>query len=404
MFSREKSKDIFLLTTEVDNVFISEYLPEAPADYVKVYLYGLFYCENDIEIPTEKMARILGLSEETIEKAWDYFEDLGIIRRDSNDNIIFSNLRGRMATQKPEKENKLNDNSLREMFDYVEEILGRALAPNEIKEVKSWLQDLDATPEMIKGAFEYCVERGKVNISYIAKVVMEWNARGLSRIKDIRDYIESANERKGEYKKILSSLGLIRPITAAEKKLVDSWFDEKGFELERILDACEKASFIQNPNLKYVNQVLENWYHEAQDAGRNVNQKITVTQAGLTKFYNFLRQEAEDLAEKRRKEVYEAVPEIREIDLIRNSLNGKISRGLLGGSSKEELQDMRKKMRNLEQERAILLTENNFSVDYTDIKYSCEKCSDTGFDENGQRCTCAKERIGEAEIWQKSQK
>ena len=93
----------------------------------------------------------------------------------------------------------------------------------------------------------------------------------------------------------------------------------------------------------------------------------------------------------------------REIDLNLNSLSGKISRGLLGGSSKDELDDMRKKMRNLEQERAILLTENNFNVDYTDIKYSCEKCSDTGFDENGQRCSCAKERIGEAEIWQKNQ-
>lgn len=403
MFSKEKSKDIFLLATEVDNVFLSEYLPDTPSDYVKVYLYGLFYCENDLDISEEKMAKVLGLTTDDIEKAWNYFEEIGIIRRDYDGNIIFCNLRGRAVKKKESPLGKLNDESLKETLDEIEEILGRGLAPNEIKEINSWIKDFDATPEMVKGAFEYCVERGKQNISYIAKVVMEWNTRGLNRSKDIRDYLESTSERKGEYKKILSSLGLFRPITVAERKLVDSWMDEKGFELERILDACEKASFIQNPNLKYVNQILENWYNEAKDAGRNVNQKITVTQAVLTKFYDFLRQEAEEKAEKRRNEVYERLPEIREIDLNLNSLSGKISRGLLGGSSKDELDDMRKKMRNLEQERAILLTENNFNVDYTDIKYSCEKCSDTGFDENGQRCSCAKERIGEAEIWQKNQ-
>ena len=58
---------------------------------------------------------------------------------------------------------------------------------------------------------------------------------------------------------------------------------------------------------------------------------------------------------------------ISEIDLNLNFLSGKISRGLLGGSSKEELDEMRKKMRNLEQERAILLTENNFNVNYRQV-------------------------------------
>ena len=401
MFSKEKSKDIFLLSTEIDNVFLSEYLPQAPANYVKVYLYGLFYCENDLDISDTKMAKVLGLSEAELDGAWSYWENLEIIKRDEDGNVIFLNLRGTL--KKTERYEKLNDESLKETFDEVEETLGRELTPREIKTISSWVTDFDANLDVIRGAFEYCQERGKLNINYVEKVVMEWNARGLNRIKDIRDYLESTNERQGEYKKILSSLGFMRLATPAEKKLINKWIDEEGFELERILEACEKASFIQNPNLKYVNQILENWYEEAKAAGRNVNQKITVTQAVLNKYYDFLRNEAEEKAENRRKEVYDKVPEISEIDLNLNFLSGKISRGLLGGSSKEELDEMRKKMRNLEQERAILLTENNFNVNYTDIKYSCEKCSDTGFDENGQRCSCAKERIGEAEIWQKTQ-
>ena len=45
-------------------------------------------------------------------------------------------------------------------------------------------------------------------------------------------------------------------------------------------------------------------------------------------------------------------------------------------------------------------SENNFEEDYTDIKYSCSKCNDTGITEDGTRCSCTKQRIGEAEIWQ----
>lgn len=59
-------------------------------------------------------------------------------------------------------------------------------------------------------------------------------------------------------------------------------------------------------------------------------------------------------------------------------------------------------MKELESERAVLLTENNFPIDYTDIKYSCDICKDTGVTEDGRRCSCTAKRTEEAELWQKS--
>ena len=110
------------------------------------------------------------------------------------------------------------------------------------------------------------------------------------------------------------------------------------------------------------------------------------------------------MAEKRREEVYEAVPRIAELDEELKTLGSKLSRGVLTGMSRQHMDETRRLMKLLEEERAVLLTENNFTVDYTDIKYSCDKCSDTGIDEKGNRCACAKERIGEAELWQKEKR
>ncbi|MBQ5440897.1 MAG: DnaD domain protein, partial [Firmicutes bacterium] len=290
--------------------------------------------------------------------------------------------------------------AFREIVEYAESIIGRPLNAKELREINSWNTELDATKEVIREAFEYCSEIGKTSINYISKVILAWTKEGLKTSEDVRDYLERVSERQGIYRRILNSIGLKRNITEAERKMVDCWFDEMHFDLSRVLEACEKASFTQSPNLKYVNKVLENWKEEADQWGRDVNQRNTVTQNTLNKYYEHLRTQAEERAEGRKREVYEKLPEIRQIDINLQQLSSKISRGLLGGSTKQEIEAIKKEARNLEKERAILLTENNFALDYTDIKYLCTKCSDTGIDENGQRCSCVKDRIGEADLWQ----
>lgn len=423
-FNKGKVKDFYLLTTDVENMFINEYLPGAPGEYVKAYLYGLLYAQLGIEMTHHAMAAQLGLSEKTLEDAWNYWEKMGVIKKlpgkDSgllNFDIEYVNLRERMygnfdaeegagpaAKKKATGEDKeilLYDEDLKELFDRTEIILGRPLSPAESSEIASWINEEGATPALVEAAFDYCCRRGKANVNYICKVVLEWNSRGLKEEPEIQEYIKNLDERQSIYRKILNSLGLTRNATQAERKMIDHWIDDLKFNMERIMSACDKTISISSPNLRYVNKVLENWSEEAHQQGRDVNQKVTVTQAVLNKYYEHLRREACEQAEKRRKEVYEAVPHIKEVDEKLKTLGSKMSRGVLTGMSRQQIDETRRMMNLLEEERAVLLTENNFSVDYTDIKYSCDKCSDTGIDENGNRCSCAKERIGEAEIWQK---
>lgn len=77
-FSGEYLLDSF---TGVDNLFISEYLPQAPDMCVKVYLYGLFLCahshspDNDLE----KMARALAMQPSEIIDAYTYWAELGLV-------------------------------------------------------------------------------------------------------------------------------------------------------------------------------------------------------------------------------------------------------------------------------------------------------------------------------------
>ena len=414
-FDKGKTKEYYLLTTDVENVYINEYMPDAPGDFVKAYLYGLFCAEHEIDVSLKIMAGALKLSEDRLREALGYWEGIGAIETYSEEgefSVRFNSLReklysagadrgGYTETAITEAEDEEEEaRKFRELIDYAETLIGRPLNAKELQEINSWDSDLGATEELIRTAFDYCAERGKTGINYVSKVVLGWTSRGLRTQKEIGEYLESVSERQGIYRRILNSLGITRNITEAESRMVDKWIDEMHFSMERIMEACEKASFNPSPNLRYVNKVLENWKQEADDMGRDVNQRVTVNQATLNKYYEYLRNQAEENAEERRQEVYNKIPEIRQIDMNLQQLSSKISRGLLGGSTKQEIDNIKKDMRNLEKERAIILTENNFSLDYTDIKYLCSRCSDTGIDENGQRCSCVKSRMGEAELWQ----
>ena len=79
--STEKNRDIFLYTSRVENLFISEFMPDAPGEYVKVFLLGLMYAQYDEVMDSRKIAIVLGLSEEEVEEAWIYWASRGVIRR-----------------------------------------------------------------------------------------------------------------------------------------------------------------------------------------------------------------------------------------------------------------------------------------------------------------------------------
>ena len=76
---------------------------------------------------------------------------------------------------------------------------------------------------------------------------------------------------------------------------------------------------------------------------------------------------------------------------MHNMLNGKD-----GGSNK-----INEEKERLELERAGVLTDGNFDSDYTEVKYLCDKCRDTGITDMNEVCTCRLERLREAELWLK---
>ena len=105
------------------------------------------------------------------------------------------------------------------------------------------------------------------------------------------------------------------------------------------------------------------------------------------------RAESISIYEKHSAEISSRFPEYKEIDKRLFATGAKIMAASIGNSdSEKDIENIRREYDSLAQRRKQILLENGYSEDYCDIKYSCQKCSDTGY--NGiEICECLKREI-----------
>ena len=416
-FRREQLEDSYLLDTGVENIFVNEYMTSAPGDFVKVYLLARMYANLEQEAGNATIAKQLGLTEEDVLKAWSYWEDLGVIKKDRinpEDKFVyeveFINLKerlygkgakGKKRTAEATAKDAMADKDIRDMYSAIERITGRVMNGAEMMEILTWINDFRASPEIIVYAYSYCKAKNKQNIRYVAAVVKGWVSEGLCDTAAVEEYLKDTDQKHYSYKRVCKALGFARNATEEEKKLMDSWFDDMGFTMDTVLEACGKTSGIPNPNMNYVNTILTNW-HKKQGGGTAGGKPGQATAATVNQYYEYLRRTAEEEADRRREEVYGRVPRVGEIEEQMNICGMNISKMIISDQidKKSQIERLQKQIDKYNREKAVLLTDNNFEMDYLEQHYKCDICKDTGITEEGERCECFQARTKEAELWQ----
>lgn len=420
-FFRKQVKEAFLFDTKVENLFISEYMVAAPGDFVKVYLFALMYSDLEENISNETIGKHLNIPIEEVLKAWTYWESLGIVKKHfinpedkfrykiemiNIKELIYSknSKRKKAGTEITDKTKAiLEDKTIKDMYTTIEKVTGRLLGGKEPVEIMSWITEYGATPEVVVYAYSYCIKtRKKDNSKYIGAVVKEWSMKGLSDVSKVETYLEEVDNRHYIYKRILKALGFMRNATEEEKKLIDGWIDEMGFNIDKILEACGKTTGIPNPNMNYINKILKNWHEGTGKKPEGEKSKVN-TAPSIFKYYDKIREEAERSAQDRKNKVYEEFPRIKEIDEELRNCGMKISRIMVSeaDNGKEKISALKHKADKLGEEKAYILTENNFGVNYMEVEYRCSECKDTGINDMGERCSCFKTRLDENNEWQK---
>lgn len=95
--------------------------------------------------------------------------------------------------------------------------------------------------------------------------------------------------------------------------------------------------------------------------------------------------------DQRIQEVYDKVPQIRELESGVGTIAVTKARRMLEGD-KQALTRLKEELKDIEEQRALLLAAGGFPKDYLEMRYQCPDCNDTGYIDN-KKCHCFKQAV-----------
>ena len=278
--------------TYISNQFIDEFLAEANAAQIKVYLYLLRMTGNATSV--SDMADKFNYTEKDICRALKYWEKnklltlnydidgsvvgVRLISPQSDKQIVTQNKTftpvvvpfAQTSAQQPEPEEfvkpSYSSDDLRAFKDrdetsqiifIAEQYLGKTLSPSDIRSLLFITDVLHFSTDLIDYLLAYCADKDKKNFRYIESVAVNWAQEGITTP-------EEARAMSGRYDKsvysVMKALGKSSTPTAKEADYVRRWTTDFGFGIDIIMEACERSVMSTDKNrFAYADSILKSW-------------------------------------------------------------------------------------------------------------------------------------------------
>ncbi|WP_430886188.1 DnaD domain protein [Fusibacter sp. JL216-2] len=291
------SKTFDFGTTEVENLFITDFMMMADGTAIKTYLLGLHYLRNMNgvqDLSNRKLATHMNVSLDDVVRAWQFWEKLGLVQlsesgEDPNEfDITFVPIRQKYldnnyvtvdkakiqkATVKravsPERLTVFERNEEnRRLRQYVEGRVQRELQLKELIGLYEFVEDIGLGYEVVKFGFDYAQQLGKLNrrgsFNYVYRVLEGWKGAGIQTIEEAENHIEmrSAKYRFAyDLERIIGASGSANALT----KLIDKW--KKKYDYDEIFIKTV-AEYLRSTRTKLVPITLDDYFKELH--GKNI--------------------------------------------------------------------------------------------------------------------------------------
>lgn len=261
-FCKFSTQSIASDKTTVDNLFISEFMPYAPENFVKVYLYGLFKCNNSdsLDNSLESFSRVLSMQEDEIITAFFYWQEQGLVKviETTPFEIRFLPLKNLFANIKKYKPEKFAS-----FTSQIQEIItGRMITINEYSQYYDLIERDKFQPEALLMLAKYCVglKGDNVGYNYIVTVARNWAQENITTAEKVEERLkefELIDTTLGELNKLMS---IKRQLTIEEREMYQKWTKELEFEDDVILFVAKSLKKNKSANYEKLNSKLIKFY------------------------------------------------------------------------------------------------------------------------------------------------
>ena len=238
------SKDLDNGYTIVDNKFITKYLPEADGFAVKVYLYGLYLCENrEAEFGISSMAEVLKTTEEELRQAFAFWEDYDLVEILAKDPFTVQYLPVRTAVGRPKKIRYEQYADFNKELQRKMQKVGKFISANDYVKYMHFLEENTLQPQALLLIAEYCITKQGENVSpsYIFNKAKKLIRAGLTTYEQVEKELSNYNAHEGDLLAIFSAMGAYqRTPDESDYALYTKWTEGLGFAKDGIIAAAKK--------------------------------------------------------------------------------------------------------------------------------------------------------------------
>lgn len=151
-----------------------------------------------------------------------------------------------------------SDENFSRLLFIAEQYIGAPLSRSDCESF-AWMYDgLKMETVLLEYLVEYCVSNGHRSVRYMEAVAIDWHRKQIRTVEQARIYTPLHNKNLYAVMKALGLNG--RQPAPSERKIIDSWFQDYGFSLDMVVEACNRTMVsIHEPNLNYVESILSRW-------------------------------------------------------------------------------------------------------------------------------------------------
>ena len=230
--------------TPVDNLFFTEYMPDADGMFVKVYLYGLMQCYH-MSLADESIAERLGITDAEVRCAFVYWQAKGLVRIAADNPLTVEyrltdapSLTGAAPVKYRPFVAALNALTAPRQFDM-----------RELRAMYDCIELYGLEEATVLELVAYCMEqKGKrVSSNYILATAQTWNEAHIVTPEQAKAYLDDYRVKKHGASEVLLRWSKRRRPSSDEMDLYDKWINEWGFDKEAILAVCAELVNIGTP-------------------------------------------------------------------------------------------------------------------------------------------------------------
>ena len=167
-------------STDIPDIFFSEYLGLASGDAVKVYLYLSFLSKNNKDININEISKILSLPYDTINKSIKYWEEQGLFIK-KPDGYILADLKeialGKLYSPKVTasveniEKNEKNKTRIVCIESINNQFFSGTMNPTWYTDIDLWFEKYGFDDQVMLALFAHCTSKtGNINRNYIQAV------------------------------------------------------------------------------------------------------------------------------------------------------------------------------------------------------------------------------------------